>query len=788
MSHPLFRCWPGAAVTATLLVLFVPVQVWSAGQAGSLTVGGTVRTPAGAPLAGARVLVAAPPIETMTDARGAFVLRVPSGRITIHVTHPDWLPETLNLAVTGDITELVISVRPLARFDESVTVAAIRAAPEAPVTKQDLDRGEIEHLNVGQEIPFLLEQVPSLTQYSDSGGSSGYAYIYLRGIHQTRMNITLDGVPLNEPEDSAFYFANFGDLANAIGSIQVQRGVGTSTVGAASFVGSVNFASVDFAEEAQGTIRVGGGTFGTRRIGGTFHSGRLGGGLKLYAQAAYQESDGYRRHSGISQRSLYFGLAHDTDASFVKVFGFAGQEQTQLSFLATDEATLAIDPRHNDLTPEERDRFGQRFISAQYHRALGSAAELSVQGYYNGADGWYRIADETADTSGLYEYGLDWRSIGATATYRRTAGAWSLTWGSHVNDFGSHHTRDIVDGAPTYANQGFKNEVNSFLKLGYTSGRWSHYGDVQVRWARFRYEGSLDLGSVDWVFLNPKVGTRVTLGEGVSVYGSVGLAGREPGRMDMLQGEDNASLPYRLDDVRPERVANVETGIDIRRGGFAVGLNGYVMEFRDEIALTGELSDIGLPTRQNVDRSARRGVEIDVRWRPIEPLQLRHTAAYSYNRIRAWTQYYDIYDESGTWMGSTPLTHADVPPLLTPAVTASLSSDYSPVRWATLGLAGRYTGRSNLDNTGSTRFTAPDFFVLDLSADVALGSLFGWSRAEPTVRIRVDNLLNDAQLYPSGYSYQYYTSGGPGVGVPDGVRYFYPLATRSVTVMLDLKL
>ncbi len=148
-------------------------------------------------------------------------------------------------------------------------------------------------------MPFLLSQVPSVTQYADSGAPAGYSYIYLRGIPQTRMNVTIDGMPINEPEDSAFYFSNFGDLANAVDSIQVQRGVGTSSVGAASFVGSINFASATLAERAGATVRLGTGSFGQQRFGATVNSGEIGGGFRLYGQAAAQDSDGFREHSGV---------------------------------------------------------------------------------------------------------------------------------------------------------------------------------------------------------------------------------------------------------------------------------------------------------------------------------------------------------------------------------------------------------------------------------------------------------------------------------------------------------
>ncbi len=769
------------ALSAILACVYSPVLA----QEPAFAVSGTVRTAAGAPLAGATVTVDNG-ASTRTSAEGRFTLELPRGLRVLRVTHPAHLPSARDVTVTGAIAGIDITLSPLARFSEDVVVAAVRADAEAPVTKRDLDRPEIESLNTGQEMPFLLKQVPSVTQYSDSGSATGYSYIYLRGIPQTRMNVTLDGVPLNEPEDSAFYFANFGDFANAIESLQVQRGVGTSTVGASSFVGSINFASIDLKEKLQADVRLGSGSFHTNRVSAAVHSGRLGGGLKLYGQVAYQDTDGFRDHSGSTQQSVYLGASRDTDTSYVKVFGFVGHERSQLAFLATDEDTLEQDLRFNPMSTDERDDFGQRFVTAQYHRALGPAAEFAVQGYYNGADGWYRIQD---GAGGLYEYGLDWRSAGATATYHTVRGPLDFTWGAHVNDFESHHSRDIVGGPAEYTNRGFKNEVNSFVKLGYASGRWHHYGDVQMRWAHFRYDGNVNLGSIDWTFFNPKVGTRYDLGRGVSMYGSVGMAGREPGRSDMLQGEDNPSVPYDLAAVTPEHVVNVEAGLEFSRPGFTLGANVYDMEFRDEIAQTGQLSEIGLPLRQNVDRSLRRGVELDLTWQPWSVLRLRHSATYSYNRIRSWTQVYDVYDASGTWTSSTSLTHADVPPLLTPAVLVNLAADYTPVPWLTVGAAGRYVGAAHLDNTDSRAFRAPGFFGLDADASVLLSRLLPFTAgAAPRLRIQVTNVLDNRRMFPGGYSYQYFTQDAAGPLLPGGTRYYYPQATRSVFVMLDLKL
>ena len=407
-----------------------------------------------------------------------------------------------------------------------------------------------------------------------------------------------------------------------------------------------------------------------------------------------------------------------------------------------------------------------------------------MQGYYNGAGGWYRIAN-AAD--GLYQYNLDWSSVGATATYHAVRGALDVTWGGHVNDFESRHARDIVDGPSEYVNRGYKNEANSFVKLGYASGRWRHYGDVQVRWVRFRFDGDLDLGSVAWTFVNPKVGTRYDLGHGVSAYASLGRAGREPARSDMLQGEDNPTSQYDLSAVKPEEVVNVEAGVEWSRPGLTLRANGYSMAFQHEIAQTGELSEIGLPLRRNVDDSVRRGVEVDLTWQARKSLQVRHSATYSYNRIRSWTQYYDVYDATGAWAGTTSRTHENVVPLLTPAVLLNLGAEYSPVAWCTVGAAGRYVGATHLDNTNSADFTAPGFFGLDADASISLASLLPFTAgAAPRLRVQGTNLLDNRRMFPNGYSYQYFMLDGGGAMQPAGTRYYYPLATRSVMVMLDM--
>jgi len=748
-----------------------------------LEVRGVVRVSGGRALAGA-IVEAESGVAARTDAGGLYRLRLPPGDHVLRVTLAGYEPLTVKVTVSREAAVVDAVLAPLYRISEQVVVQAIRAGERTPVTKKDIGPEEIERLDYGQEMPLLVKEAPSIHYYSDSGTGAGYSYVFLRGIPQPRLNLTLDGAPLNEPEDSAFYFSNFADLAGALDSIQIQRGVGTSSVGTASYAGSINFASVAIGAERALTAELGGGSFGSGRGSVAYQTGRLGS-FAFYGRAAYKETDGFRDHSGVIQRAAYFGATHQSKRSFFKLFGFAGREQTQLAFLATEKDVLEGDLRANPLTPEERDRFGQNFAQAQYTRLLGSSSSLAVQGYANWAGGWYRIWDDPAARTALLEYQLDWRLVGGQLTFNHTRGRLRFDFGLNGSQFGSDHAQETVGASRNYANRGFKSDVSSFAKLGHDLGRWHLYADVQLRHARFRYDGDLDLGPVEWTFLNPKVGARFGLSPRFGLYASVGKATREPARADLLAGEDNASVAYDLRAVRPERVIDFEAGADYRRPRLSFQANLYAMEFRNEIALTGELSEIGLPLRRNVGRSYRRGLELDLRWEPTASLVVTHSANLSRNRIREWTQFYDVYDLDGGYLTSEGRGHRNVSPLLSPAFIANLGLDWTPAAPLAVGARGRYVSRAFLDNTASPEFATPRYFSLDATASLSLSR---WVRkGQPRIRIQVNNILDNRRIWPNGYSYLFFTRDPAGRDTPDGVAFYYPQATRSVFMTLDLE-
>jgi iron complex outermembrane receptor protein len=745
----------------------------------AVPVSGIVHDTEGDPLPGARVVLG--DLEARTDGGGRWSLSLPPGSHTLEVSLDGYLPVRRTVRVTAALDTVEIALaRPL-RLREDVVVQAVRAEERTPVTKTNIDRAWIEEVNRGQEMPFLLGATPAANFNSDSGLAAGYSYLNLRGIGQTRLNITLDGVPLQDPEDQALYFANFGDFASAVDSVQIQRGIGTSSYGSASYGGSVNFASVNPADEPRLEGQVGGGSWGTARGTVAGDSGPLGGGVSLYGRFSTQTTDGFRDRSGVRQRTLYFGATRQDARSLLKLFGFVGREKTELAYLATDEATLEEDLRFNPLSPVEEDDFGQDFVQLQYTRLVGDATRLMVQGYYNGAQGWFRIQDLASDD--VQQYGIDGHFVGLILGATHQTGTVGLNWGAHVNDFTRDHFLDIVGGSRQYLNTGLKNEASTFLKATWDVGRAQLWADAQLRYARFEYQGDQDLGSVDWTFFNPKAGVRYDPSPGVGLFAFVGRMSREPARSDMLQGEDNASLAYDLGAVAPEKVLDVEAGVEVRQGGLRLKADVYSMDFRDEIALTGELSAIGLPVRRNVPRSYRRGLELEADWRPGPEWRILGTANFSRNRIDEWTQFYDVYDESGAWVDTAAVVHRDVPPLLTPEVLLNATVDWTPSRVLGLGLAARWVDESHLDNTGNPDFQTPSWFNLDAELRVSLAR---WvPHGEPRIRVQATNLLDDDRLWPSGYSYLYFVRGGAR-DVLEGTSYYYPLATRSVFVTLDV--
>ena len=771
------RALVGVALT---MALFVAIPPEATAQV-LIQVQGVVLAPTGEAVEGARIEMDGRKAAT-TDGDGHFQLSLAPGEWELRVSHPAYRLLHYRLEVADQSLELELHLEWVTAVEDSITVIGIRAGEQVPVTKRNMDREEIDKFSYGQDVPQLLAHTPSMNWYSDSGIGSNYSYFSMRGIQQTRISMTFDGAPLNDPADHALFFNNFHDFLSGVDSIQIQRGVGTSSVGSPAFGGSVNFASPAPSRERRGEARLVLGSFGTTRASIGYESGLFDNGLYVSGRFSYAKTDGYRERSGTEHHTLFLNAGWQGERSALTFVAFSGQEKSQLAYLAVDPETLSENRRFNPLTEEDRDDFGQDFAQIKYMREFGSATVLTASFYYNGAAGWFQLWDDPVAQNDLLRFGIDQGFFGSMLTVSTRADNLTATVGVHYNDFTGDHFLDSAAAGRVYKNTGFKETANAFGKLEYQLGQTILFGDLHWRWAGFSYEGDLDLGSVDWTFLDPKIGVRQILSPGLSVYGSIGRAQREPARLDLLLGEDNATVPHDLKAVKPESVVNFEGGVNLNTPGLALSANAYLMEFRDEIALTGELSEIGLPLRRNVDRSYRRGVEIDLKWTPFSNWAVLHSLNLSRNRIKKWTQFYDVFDEQGTWIGAEPIVYRNVRPLLSPQLMFNLG-----VEWAnhstSVGLLGRYVAESQLDNTGLSQFRTPSFTNLDVRASQSLGRWFGES--DTRITLFVNNVLNNQDQLPSGYSYQFLVRDGTGMDRLDGIPFFYPLATLNFVVSLQ---
>ncbi len=779
-------------VTLGMAMFIVPIMVLiaalpspAAAQApaqtqGALQVRGVVLDPFGEPVTAARIAVASQ--EEVTGEDGRFNIVLQPGTWELRVTHPAYQVLTRPVVLNDQPLELELQLQWVTSVEESVTVVGVRASEGAPVTKRNMNREEIEKLSYGQDVPALLQYTPAMNWYSDSGIGSNYSYFSMRGVTQTRINMTYDGVPLNDPAEHALYFNNFHDFTSAVDSIQIQRGVGTSSVGSPSYGGSVNFASAPPAHENGGDVRLVFGSYDTVRASMAYETGLLSNGFHLAGRFSYADTEGYRDHSGTEHNTLFLNGGWQGERSSFKVVAFSGREKTQLAWLAVEPEILEVNRRFNPMDENERDEFSQEFVQAKYTQAIGDETLLTASLYYNGADGYFFQWDDSVAQNNMLAFGIDQGFLGAMATLSTGTDNLTADFGFHYNDFAGDHTLDIEDSR-IYKNTGHKQTANAFGKVEYALGQTLLFGDLQFRWAEFSYEGDVDLGSADWTFVDPRIGVRHTLSPGLSLYASLGRAQREPARLDLLLGEDNATVPHDLRAVKPESLGNLEAGVNYNTARLALQGNFYAMEFSDEIALTGELSEIGLPLRRNVDSSFRRGIEIDLKWMPLPNWSVAHSLNWSHNRIQEWTQFYDVYDENWNWIDSEPITYRDVPPLLTPALILNLGVEWG-TRDTSIGVMGRYVSESQLDNTGLAEFRTPSFANLDLRASQSLGRW--WQGANPQIVLFVNNLLDNIETLPSGYSYQYLIRSSGGQDMLDGTSYFYPLATRNVVVSLQL--
>lgn len=654
---------------------------------------------------------------------------------------------------------------------ESVMIRATRTPTAPTAARLTVTREQLQKIAAGQDAPLVIGFTPSATVYSEAGGYSGYSYIRLRGLDQTRLNITIDGVPLNDPEDQVLYFSNVPDFMGSVASVDIGRGVGASTFGTSSFAGSLNFQSVPLATTPRfGQVELTTGSWSTWRASVQGATGVNANGFSSYGRFSRQGTSGYRDHSGNDSWSGFGSTGWFGARDALKITGFAGSSATRLAYYAASEADLKVNRRVNPLTDQEGDRFHQEMVSVQYTHTFAQNLNATVMTYRNSAAGAYDVSfGPAASGKGLdiANYGLAHVWYGATAALTWSSSDLAMAAGATATDYHRDHwlaMRPALDDRD-YTNTGVKRDAAGFVKLTWNRGPLRFGADLNLRHAEFRYRPDVNAGLssqvVDWSFANPRVGVTWTESPNVSFYATAGRTLREPARGDMFAGADdinsgNSAGLLPLSRVRPEEVNDFEGGVAWRgtwRGqSAALTANVFDMEFRNEIAAIGALSLTGSPLRKNVPRSYRRGVEVDGSYHLNALGTVSGNFAYMQARIETYAD------------AKSGVTYHDIDPVATAPVLANMRWEVPVARAWDVAVAGRFVDRTHLANDGNVGLVTPAYTLIDLAVRHARGPM--------EVRVELNNAL-DANAYAGGYA-------------DGGVRYFYPVATRTLLVTLRL--
>lgn len=575
-------------------------------------------------------------------------------------------------------------------------VISYQANKHTPVTYQNLYGAALKQKSTGQEPSFLLSETPSITAYSDAGNTTGYSYYRIRGIDQTRINTTLDGMPMNEPEDQGAYFSNYPDLLNSISKIQIQRGSSTSKNGVASYAGSIELFSPDLYDSSNTTVGLSYGSFNTLRIFGEYNSG-IKAHKAFYARASQIHSDGYKYNSSNNSQSIFLSGGLFYKRSLWKFNFLAGNQRNQLAWLGVADS-LIIKDRKTNVNEKERDRFAQCLLQLQNKTKLSQSSHLQSSAYYTFLKGNYDFNLNAflglPTTNEMYNYAFLSHLAGFFSSYNLVATKLNWTTGIHGNTYNRRHTGSEKSLGELYTNKGFKNEFSVFSKANYSIEKITVYADLQYRTSSFDYKGSVPLQQINWSFFNPKAGVSFEIKPGSTLYYSVGKTSREPTRNDLFGGNDDLLADSTGTAIivikEAESVTDHELGFRHQSGKLYINFDAYYMNFKNEIVLNGKFGPNGLALTNKVDKSFRTGIEISLSYQVYKNLKLINNSSFNHSRIRE--------------------QHETFTPILTPPVIINQEIEYSFKRFL-LSLTGRYQHQSFIDfaNTADVK----SYFLLN---------------------------------------------------------------------------
>ena len=655
---------------------------------------------------------------------------------------------------------------------DEVLVSALRVTSQSPVTFSDLDKEEIAPRNLGQDIPILMNFMPAVVTTSDAGAGIGYTGIRVRGSDATRVNVTINGIPYNDSESQGTFWVNMPDFASSTESLQLQRGVGTSTNGAAAFGASLNLLTDGVSQEAFGQISSSVGSFNTFRANAKFSTGLLSDRFELAGRLSRITSDGYIDRASSELESYFLQAAYATDKTLVKALLFGGHEITYQSWFGIDAQTLETDRTFNpagmytdengnvQFYDNEVDNYKQDHFQLHWSQELSLHWKTNLAFHYTYGRGYFEqfredddfatygfdpiiVNGELVDTTDLIRRRwLDNDFYGTVFSAHYNKEQWNVILGGGWNNYKGDHFGEIIWARFAgnsdirdryYDDNSKKSDFNIYAKADYNlNNKWRFFADMQYRAVGYTANGE-DTGIVDdnFSFFNPKAGITYNLNPKNNFYLSYAKAQREPNRNDYENGSP-----------RPEKLNDFELGWRHITEKTSLNTNVYYMRYKDQLVLTGELNDVGAPLRANVGDSYRLGLEIDARFQFGQKWAWQPNLALSLNRnIDFFFQRDGVLED----LGNTNIAYS--PGVIAGSILSFLPND----QWS-FSLLSKYVGEQYMGNIDSETSKLEDYSQTDLNIQYVLKTN-GFLKS--LILSGLVNNIFDAEYVSNGYFFTY---------------------------------
>ena len=703
----------------------------------------------------------------------------------------------------------------LKRTLEEVSINAIRANEKTPIAFTNLSKSEIEKSNFGQDLPFLISLTPSVVTSSDAGAGVGYTGLRIRGTDPSRINVTINGIPLNDSESQGVWWVNMPDFASSLDNIQIQRGVGTSTNGAGAFGASINLKTMGLNNKAYTITNNSLGSYNTIKNNIEFGSGLISNKFTFDARLSQISSDGYIDRASSDLKSLYIQGSYYSKESVLKAIIFSGHERTYQAWNGVPLRYLDTNRTFNSYTYEnEVDNYNQTHYQLHYNEQLNSKTNIHLATHYTHGEGYYENEKLNQD---LADYGLSNVLIGndtisSTDLVRRK---WlnndfgGITYSiNHKNDFinlviggannvysGQHYGNVIwaqymsngLFNHEYYKNIATKYDNNLFIKSNFqASEKTSLFLDLQSRNIEYEFngndiEGNSGTQEVSLEFFNPKFGLSHKMNEEQLFYGSFAVANKEPNRSDYVESSPN-SRPLH------ETLYDTEIGFKYSTSDFRFNANAYIMNYDNQLIKTGEINDVGYFTSENVKSSFRRGIELEGSVLLSKKLAWAANMTLSENKIDSFIQYIDSWDTGG--QEEVIYTNTDL--AFSPSIIWASQLTYNFEDNLSLDFITKYVGEQFIDNSSSNDRKLDDYLVNNLRVTYDLKSkIFNYAR----ISLQINNLFDEEYVsnawiyrfvsdgYDPSEDDHYVTQGSDGGYNMAG---YFPEATRNYLVGLTL--